>query len=165
MERAKQYLKPIAYTLGGTTLVYLMYLFYKRCVKNRLGLMFGDNNPIPLDKKEAFRRASLIQNVKYNLFLQLKEIPFLNQNKTYEGAISVQFDMNSIEDIFLDFKGKVLNVIVNNREISIHHRNNRIHLPHHYLKNFGNVVYVRFENTYSKLDQGIKYYTDPEDTV
>jgi hypothetical protein len=165
MEKARQYLKPIAYTLGASTMVYFMYLFYKRCVKNRLSLMFGDNNPIPLDKNEALRRASLIQNLKYNLFLQLKEFPILQFRKTYDGAISVQFDMNAVEDIFLDFNGIVLNVTVNNKEIPINHRNNRIHLPKQNLKNYGNEVYLRFENTYSNLDQGIKYFSDPDDTV
>jgi len=165
MENSKKYLKPLVYTLAGSAFFYMIYSIYKRFLKKNLCLMWGNKNPIPLSKIEAIHRGNLIENVKYNLFLQLKEFPIYHLKKTYEGAISIKFDLNVLEDIFLDFSGSVLNVVINSKEISKNIRNHRIHLPKEYLKNHANNVYIRFENTFSNGDQGILYYTDEEDTV
>jgi hypothetical protein len=165
MENSKKYLNPLVYTLAGSAFFYMLYSIYKRFLKKKLCLMWSNNNPIPLSKKEAMRRANLIENVKYNLFLQLKEFPIYHLKKIYDGAISIQFDLNVLEDIFLDFSGSVLSVVINSKEISNNNRNNRIHLPKEYLRNHANNIYIRFENTFSNGDQGILYYTDEEDTV
>jgi hypothetical protein len=165
MEKARTYLKPLAYTIGGSALAYVMYAFYKRFIKKSISSMWGKKGPIPLQKNVAMKRASLIENLKYNLFLQLKEFPIYHLKKTYDGAISINFDMTSVEDVFLDFSGHVLKVILNSKEISIDFRNNQLHLPKKYLKNQSNELYIRFENTYSNGSNGIMYYLDPEDTV
>ena len=165
MENARKYLKPLAYTLAGSAFFYMLYSIYKKFLKRNLCLMWSNNNPIPLQKKEAMRRAALIENLKYSLFLQLKEFPIYHMKKTFDGAISIQFDLNDLDDIFLDFSGSLLSIVVNSKEISANYRNDQIHLPKGCLKNRDNNVYIRFENTFSNTDQGILYYTDEEDTV
>lgn len=165
MEKARPYFKPIAYTMAGSALGYIMYAFYKRFIKKSLTSIWGGKAPIPLEKNVAMRRAGLIENLKYNLFLQLKEFPIYHMKKTYDGAISIKFDMNLVEDIFLDFGGQILKVVLNSKDISIDFRNNQLHLPKKHLKNQGNQLYIRFENAYSNGTNGIVYHLDPEDTV
>jgi hypothetical protein len=168
MEKINRYWKPITTGLGVSVAGVFMYLLYRRFLKGKLSLPFGGGRekiPTALEKSEAMLRSSLVKNLKYTLYLQLRADSILATKNVYEGAILIQFDLNKIEEIFLDFKGHIERIIVNSEEIKVEHKNNKVYLPKDKLTLQSNNVHITFTNHYTNTHTGIRYWTDPDDEV
>jgi hypothetical protein len=163
MDKLRRYYKPIAAGLGFSVFTYLMYQIYKRYTKS-----IKSNGPIPLKKEEALRRSSLIKNLSYTLFLQLKSDTILATKNFYDGAVLIEFNLTKFEDsteIFLDFEGCIKKIVVNSEEVEIKHRNGRVYLPANKLMEQSNKVHITYSNHYSPVANGLRYYIDPDDEV
>ena len=118
-----------------------------------------------LNKSEAMHRSSLIENLKYSIFLELDSNSIFLVKNSFHGCCLIEFDMKKIEEIFLDFQGKIKSLRVNGEEVEIVHMNERIFIKSKHLIQFSNKIQIHYENSYSSSGYGINYFTDPEDIV
>lgn len=166
MEKLKIYWKPFFKGLSATAFTVVCYMFYQK-YKGKFKLPFGKNSiiPLPLTKDEAMHRSSLVKNLKYTLFLQLKSDKIISIKNTYDGSILIEFDLNKIEDIFLDFKGEIKKIYVNSILVKTDHRNERIYIKKDTLLQNGNKIQIQYLNNYTTSSPGIRHYIDPNDLV
>jgi hypothetical protein len=148
--------KGLLAALGISGAAFLSYLILKK-FKNRLGASSPYSNA--LTKEDSMKRAELISNIKYTLFLQLSGAHVEQSKNTYEGSILIDFDFKKTEDIFIDFSGKVLSITNNDTSIPFTHVNNKIYLSSKYLSN-ANRVNIVFSNKYSLESKGMRIFTD-----
>jgi len=168
MDTFKKYWKPIAAGLGVSALAMLTYNLLKKNSKIKFSHKLGltqQTELIPLTKSEAMKRSANVKNTKYTLFLQLRSESVLATKNVYEGSVLVEFDLNKIEEVFLDFVGDVKELIVNGESIQVNHHQNKIILPKSKLVAQGNKVFVYYVNHYPNKSNGIRHYIDPEDEV
>lgn len=107
------------------------------------------NKIIALDEQTAIDRSVNIYDIKYSLFLNLSK----PDDDLYRGKVTIQFKLKKIsEGIFLDFKGKINSLILNNKSHkSFHKVYNRIHLNVDYLLTDTNVIVIEFESKFSNI--------------
>lgn len=79
MERFKNNWKTISLAAGGAALSFLGYYLWQNMKKDEDELGSYSNDHDVLSKEEAFKRSSIIQNVRYSLFLQIKEDTMLRK--------------------------------------------------------------------------------------
>ena len=96
----------------------------------------------PLQREEAFHRLSQIKNektgeytVSYNLILTLRKEADKNEKfpeNNFEGRLELLFTYvdPKQEDIFLNFKGTVHSIKINDKVSTINTKNCRIYLNH-----------------------------------
>jgi len=96
-----------------------------------------------LYKHESDLRRKNIQELDYFLCLNLTSELSIN------GIVEINLNISNTNDIFLDFKGRIINLIINNKkQIVIIHKKNRIHLGKH-LNIGNNKIVIEFENFYA----------------
>jgi hypothetical protein len=161
MERfSKNFWKGLLTAFGVTGAAMVAYFLIRR-FKNRLPTTMEQ---VALTKEEATRRSELIANLKYTLFLQLNGAHVVQSKNTYEGSVLIDFDLLKVEDIFIDFTGKVLTITNNGVNVPIVHQNGKIHIEAAHLKK-ENKICVTFTNQYSLESKGMRIYTDTVNMV
>jgi hypothetical protein len=156
MERfSKNYWKGLLAALGISGAAVLFYLLAKSC-KNKLPATMSST---ALTKEEATRRSVLIANLKYTLFLQLKGAHVEQAKNVYEGSVLIDFDLLKVEDLFIDFRGKVLTVSNNGLSVPFTYQNDKIHIAAAHLKK-ENRINITWSYHYSLDSRGMRIYTD-----
>jgi hypothetical protein len=157
MEKIKAHWKKIATGLGVGFLGLLSYYFYRR-YKSR-ALISPDQ---PLTRDEAMARSKIFKKLDYTLFLQLWDPK--KKSHIYEGSVLITFDASIKEDTFIDYKGQVLNILLNGvpLEVSKHHIGNRIFLPKQHLHKNSSLL-IQFESHYSSTVHGLRKFINQDD--
>ena len=84
----------------------------------------------------------------------------------YQGSVLIEFSINKLEDIFVDFAGTVKKLVVNGKDVeNINHLNDRIFLDKTMLIPEKNQILIVFENHFSSSSHGIRIWCDPKDIV
>lgn len=117
---------------------------------------------ISLYQTESIRRAELISDVKYNLFLSLAF------KEGFNGRLITEFSINSEEfkddEVFLDFQGQAIAEFeVNGESVPPKFERQRVFLPKDHLVNGKNRVSFIFKNTYVQNSAGLHWFSDPVD--
>lgn len=112
-----------------------------------------------LTKKEAMKRKERISHVSYVLNFDL------TQKDEFSGKVNIEFDLNnSADDLRIDFnRGKVLKVLVNEKEEEIQYDNVALKISSKNLITGYNNIEVTFTHAYSKDGSGLYRYVDRED--
>ena len=104
-----------------------------------------------------WNHAFNVRNLKYTLFLQLNQGHLKQEHNTYDGGILIEFNLEKIEDMFLDFEGIVNKVYNNGKLINPQCSNGKIYLRAKDLLSC-NKLNIVFTNHYSHVSQGIKLH-------
>lgn len=161
--RKWDYLIPI---LGSGVFAFLSYMFYKKVISKRLTAKTVTDKSA-LTRQEAMIRAKVISNLKYTLFLQLKSDSVVNSKNSFEGSVLISFNLDVAEvkhEFFIDFQGKLANVLVNGVETKVTHVNDKIYIPKEVLRSY-NQIQINYCNQYANESFGIRLWVDPEDSV
>ena len=165
MDKLRIYNKVLLYACGGISILYFIYKIFQ----NRKAKRLSQESILPLRKGEAKHRSELIRNLKYTLFLQLNtnQDPVIIKSKphknVFQGCVLIEFDLERIEDIFLDFKGNVINIEINSEKIKkFEHMNGRIYVPAESLSKH-NRIQITYANQYSHDSEGLRYFVDSND--
>jgi aminopeptidase N len=111
-----------------------------------------------LHRAEAQARAARIQNVSYELQLELVE-----GRETYTGRAVITFALHPNDGpLFLDFSGRVIGLRANGEDIEPDHRDQRLWLTREQLRTHNRLV-IDYENTYDATGDGLHRFLDPED--
>jgi aminopeptidase N len=144
------------YFLAPTFLMY-SYSIWKRNVNKELkGATFDSKIYKPLEKKEASRRHDHVSNISYDLLLNLSNL----DNNMFKGEIIIEFFLSQVENLFLDFTGKIESLQVNNKiclnSSEYKKKANRIYIEERVLNKGMNVVKIEFEQSYG-VEDGLIY--------
>ena len=150
--------------LGASSAFLAFLMMYKRLKSKPLPenldkFIKNSSNLNPLLKSEALHRSSLISNIniKYTLFLNLRDKNTMNSE--FDGTVLINFFMNKVDDVFLDFHGKIKAVTVNFKVIDVNdikHKNDRLYLSADLLSST-NTVIIEFSSIYSVNEHGLRY--------
>ena len=111
-----------------------------------------------LTQSEAEVRAALVSNTAYTLDVQLTL-----GAETYRGDVTVTFELSTLTDTFLDFRGKTIESFeVNGKALEPVRTGFRLHLPASALAK-RNTVRIVYENDYDHGGDGFHQFKDPED--
>ena len=111
-----------------------------------------------LTQSEAEARAALVSNAAYTL-----DIALTLGAEMYRGELTVTFDLSTVADTFLDFRGKTIELLeVNGNAVEPSHSAFRLHLPATVLS-AQNTVRIVYENEYDHAGDGFHQFKDPED--
>ncbi|MFQ5381701.1 MAG: M1 family aminopeptidase, partial [Dehalococcoidia bacterium] len=111
-----------------------------------------------LTRDEAEARAARVSNCSYEIDLDLTE-----GASSYRGDVTVAFDFTGTGDIFLDFRGRSIDLLeVNGTKVRPDWDGVRLQLPASTLSSH-NSVHVRYENDYDHQGDGFHQFRDPED--
>lgn len=112
-----------------------------------------------LTRGEVEIRAKLISETRYDL-----KFEFETDSLTYDATADIHFNMNSLEDTFLDFRGgEITSFTINDQTKNPHYENFRVHLVKSDLRVGANHVRIVYRQTFSKNGRGIYRFQDPED--
>ena len=111
-----------------------------------------------LQRAEAEARAARIQDVNYELELELVE-----GRETYTGRVVITFGLHPNDGpLFLDFSGRVRSVRANGTGVEPDHRDHRLWLTREQLRMHNRLV-IEYENDYDVTGDGLHHFVDPED--
>ena len=111
-----------------------------------------------LYRAEAEARAARVQNVSYELELELVE-----GRETYTGRAVITFAVHPNDGpLFLDFSGRVTSVRANGTDAEPDHRDHRLWLSSEQLRMHNRLV-IEYENDYDATGDGLHRFVDPED--
>lgn len=111
-----------------------------------------------LYRAEAVDRAARVQEVSYELLLELAE-----GRDTYTGKAVIDFRLRSVDGpLFLDFTGRPSRLTVNGTIVDPDPRSHRLWLPAQGLAPANRVV-VEYENSFDLTGDGFHHFLDPED--
>ena len=111
-----------------------------------------------LTQSEAEARAALVSNAAYTL-----DIALTLGAEMYRGELTVTFDLSTVADTFLDFRGKTIELLeVNGNAVEPSRTAFRLHLPATVLSAH-NTVRIVYENEYDHAGDGFHQFKDPED--
>ncbi|MBY0385916.1 aminopeptidase N [bacterium] len=112
-----------------------------------------------LEQSYAEYRASLISNVKYDLYFDVTNA------ETYSGVSKISFVVKEPKDLTVDFRnGTVNSLVINGQKVeTVVFNSFFIQLPQQFLKTGSNVVEVSFQQKYSKSGSGLYRFVDPVD--
>ncbi|MBI2760609.1 MAG: aminopeptidase N [Chloroflexi bacterium] len=111
-----------------------------------------------LTQVEAESRAARVSNTTYDLALSLTR-----GSDSYQGEVTIRFDLTGEGDLFLDARGKRIDVLeVNGRAVTPDWNGYRLTLPGSALA-AQNTVHIVYENFYDHTGDGLHQFIDPED--
>mmetsp|Transcript_20455 Transcript_20455/g.38293 ORF Transcript_20455/g.38293 Transcript_20455/m.38293 type:complete len:869 (-) Transcript_20455:94-2700(-) len=111
--------------------------------------------PPSLKATEALKRAAALEQVKYQLELELT-------NQGFTGVAKIQFFCKYPDKLWLDLSvDQVVSLKIGDQETSIDWRAHRLHLTD--LKIGWNSVEVVYRNSYAHNMRGLHLFVDPED--
>ena len=109
-----------------------------------------------LTRFEAKDREKVISDIVYDLSLSL------TKEDNFSGIMLIQFNLSSIIELWLDFKGKSIDYVsINDNAQEILYENYRLSLPSLIIGR--NSVCIKFQGLYSNDGLGLHYITDPLD--
>ncbi len=113
-----------------------------------------------LTQVEATARAANVSSVTYAIDLSLTR-----GAATYEGDVTLEFDLAGPDGVFLDFRGKTIRTLeVNGAAVSAPTWSGyRLELPAGSMRVGRNAVRVAYENEYDHTGDGLHQFVDPED--
>ncbi|EOQ89847.1 membrane alanyl aminopeptidase [Leptospira yanagawae serovar Saopaulo str. Sao Paulo = ATCC 700523] len=109
--------------------------------------------------QEAESRYETIENIKYNLEIQL------TTKESFTGKVDIHFVGKRIRDLRLDyFQGVIKSIMMNDEVLSgFEYKNGHIQLPSDRMMIGNNKVSVVFETPYAKTGNGLHKFVDPDD--
>ena len=111
-----------------------------------------------LTEAEAEDRAAHVREAHYTLSLDL-----VGGRSTYRGDLTLRFAAQAEGNIFLDFRGKTIELLdINGTEIAPDWNGFRLTLPGDALRS-ENTVRIVYENDYDTTGDGFHRFVDPED--
>lgn len=111
-----------------------------------------------LTQADAEARAGRVKSCAYEIALELTR-----GAGTYRGDVTLSFDAAGEGDLFLDFRGKEIELLeVNGRKVEPRWNGYRLWLPADALGG-ANRVRIRYENNYDHEGDGFHQFKDPED--
>lgn len=111
-----------------------------------------------LTQAEATERASRVANCRYVLALNL-----VAKAPSYHGAVTIDFDLQGADDLFLDFRGKQIETLrVNGADVAPRWNGYRLTIPGEALAAHTTIEVV-YENEYDHGGDGFHQFIDPED--
>ena len=111
-----------------------------------------------LTRADAEERAARVRHCDYTLDLQLTR-----GAETYRGEATLRFGAAGAGDLFLDFRGKTIELLeVNGSKVEPRWNGFRLWLPGEALS-ASNTVRVLYENEYDHEGDGFHQFRDPED--
>ncbi len=111
-----------------------------------------------LTRVEAEARAARVRHVSYDLHINMTR-----GAATYQGDVTVHFDVDPGDPLFLDFRGKQIERLeVNGQTLAPDWNGVRLALPEAVLRPH-TVVRVVYENAYDHTGDGLHQFIDPED--
>jgi aminopeptidase N len=117
--------------------------------------------PAPRDvltQAEAEERAARVSNTSYELAIDIEP-----GATVYRGEVEVRFDLSGAGDLFLDHRGRAIDVLdVNGQELEPQWDGFRLVLPGNTLQT-SNTVRIVYENEYDHGGDGFHQFIDPED--
>lgn len=159
--------------LGAGAFTFFSYWIFKKYFSKRLknfvkGTEVSQRIAV-LSQSEALERSSLIKNLVYTLFIQLKTDSALNVKSIYEGSMLIEFFYTGTEkdSLFIDYIGNIEGLYINNRKVSsFTHENGKLNIDTAQLKlNSVNKVNIKFSSHYENKCYGLRLFIDPEDSV
>jgi hypothetical protein len=158
----KNFMQALFAALGIGGMAFVGYLFYKKFLKNKL--LTNRNTNTSLSKEDAMRRSELISHLKYTIQVQLNHAHVEQTKNIYEGSVLIEFDLSKVEDLFIDFMGKVISITNQGKAVPFTHENGKIYLSAKDLAQH-NKINVVFSNQYSLESKGMRIYTDTTNMV
>jgi len=111
-----------------------------------------------LTQIDAEARAARVNRCDYAISLAL-----VRGSETYRGGVTLRFDDAGKGDLFLDFRGKTIELLeINGTAVEPRWNNLRLWLPGDTLRP-SNTVRVVYENDYDHEGDGFHQFQDPED--
>jgi aminopeptidase N len=111
-----------------------------------------------LTQADAEARAARVKNCAYEISLELTR-----GADAYRGDVTLAFEASGGGDLFLDFRGKTIELLeVNGADVTPDWNGYRLTLPGSALRP-ANTVRVRYENDYDHEGDGFHQFKDPED--
>ncbi len=118
----------------------------------------ADSTRDVLTQSDAEARAARVSNAGYTL-----DISLTRDAETYRGDVTVTFDLSSVADTFLDFRGKTIERFeLNGQQVEPSRTAFRLTLPGSALAAH-NTVRIVYENEYDHGGDGFHQFKDPED--
>lgn len=113
-----------------------------------------------LSKDMAASRSQQIQNVEYELYLELN-----NEEDIFRGEQKISFTLNHLEhDVHLDFQGgNILSARVNGEKVQLSRGPVFVEILKSNLQFGENLVEIQFSHPYSRSGAGLHRFRDPED--
>jgi len=156
----RQKLKLYISVFGISTAVLAFYYLYKKYLARSIkcsDLLYVDLYPLKIEDAEL--RSSLISsdNLQYTLFLYLKDKNRYLMNLEFEGSVLIEFTLKKVESLFVDFRGEIKRLVINDQEIaSPSYSEDKIYLSKSQLKEH-NKVLVEFKCLYSNNKHGLRH--------
>lgn len=162
--RKNEKLKRLLALIGGGAVISLgMFFLFKMFYRKQLSKEKAKIKLLTLTEDEAKLRASKVSDVAYTLFIQFNPDIDTKYGSKYEGCVTIDFNLNSLEsNIFLDFAGIVKRVEINGNKVGIAKEGEKIFLKKEHLLLNSNKVTIDFENYYSH-NKGLCYFHDKID--
>jgi aminopeptidase N len=114
--------------------------------------------PDTLTEQEAVARARRVSGLAYRLELDLAQ-----DAEDFRGRLVATFDaVPGPEPLFLDFRGRVVELRVAGQRLEADHRDDRLWLPGELLGR-RSVIEVDYENAFDRAGNGFHRFVDPED--
>ena len=111
-----------------------------------------------LTQLDAEGRAGRVAKCDYTIALELTR-----GAETYRGDVTLKFNSSGPDDLFLDFRGKTIELLeVNGEAVEPKWNGYRLWLPGSSLR-ASNTVHVVYENEYDHEGDGFHQFKDPED--
>jgi hypothetical protein len=156
----KEILKKLLFSKYSMGVLFGMYSFAAfKWSKNMVntGDSLENQTHRPLEKAEANRRADHLSDISYRLILNLSKPQAKTQD--FSGKIFIEFTATQVEDLFLDFSGKVETMEINNKAClrkDFEQVANRIFIGDKNLVRGKNVIVIKFNSNYS-ANSGLVY--------
>ena len=111
-----------------------------------------------LTQEEADARARRVSHVSYDLRIDLTR-----DADGYRGDVTIRFQLEGFDDLFVDFRGKTIErLVVNGEAIEPDWTGYRLTMPGSALSAY-NTVHVIYDNEYDHGGDGFHQFRDPED--
>jgi aminopeptidase N len=111
-----------------------------------------------LTQQEAAARASRAREAHYDINLDI-----VAGRSFYRGDVTITFAAEAEGSLFLDFRGKSIDLFeVNGTQVEPDWNGYRLHLPDWLIRD-DNVVHIVYENDYDTTGDGFHRFVDPED--
>ena len=109
---------------------------------------------------DATMRSQIISNVRYDLTITVDD-----RKDFFKGEETVRFQLSKVAKVFLDFQGGIVQQLkVNDMTVTTaFHRDGKVELPVSPLKVGENILRITFDHPYSKENNGLYQFKDPED--